>query len=401
VKIVILDPYFETLGGGEKVAAVMAEHLAKQHEVIMLVKDPISVETTNKYFDVDMSNVTFQCLPKPSLFVKLLTNRYLRLPGRWKSIIYDVASLKALRKIGADIFVNNLYQSNLPSPATKSIYLCMFPQKIETEGDYSSFIRRAYNSFTTKLEHHFVGSRQTAVESYTSVAANSKYTAGWVERYWHRKADVVYPVCDNMGPAESKKPIILNAGRFFADNGSSHHKRQDTIIKTFIEMGHDDWELHLAGSLATDVDSQKYMAALERLAAGHKNIYLHPNMKFDELRTLRRQAMIYWHATGYGYDGELFPENQEHFGMATVEAMSAEAIPIVYNSAGQAEIVRAGMDGFLWTTLDQLKQQTEQVMNDETTRKKLAAGAKKRAQTYDRGAFVKAIDALILEVTHE
>jgi hypothetical protein len=58
-----------------------------------------------------------------------------------------------------------------------------------------------------------------------------------------------------------------------------------------------------------------------------------------------------WHATGYGFDAEQYPAKQEHFGMTTVEAMSAGAVPVVLNTGGQREIVTHGDDGFLWGEL--------------------------------------------------
>ena len=399
MKIVILDPYFESLGGGEKVVVVMAQHLALQHEVIVLVKKPVDKAAVGTYFDTDLSQINFELLPRESFFVRVITSRYARLPGRWKSIIFDRASLMALKKLNADLFINSLYQSSLPSPAPKSIYICMFPQKLQPYKAYHGAVRRLYNRLTTMMEVRLVGSRRTAIDSYTAVAANSNYTAGWVKKYWGRDAEVVYPVCDDMGPPLKKKPIILNVGRFFADNGSSHHKRQDELIKAFIKMRRDDWELHLAGSIGKDADAKAYFASLQKLIAGHSNISIHPNMPFADIKKLRQQAAIYWHATGFGYDQDIFPENQEHFGMVTAEAMSAGAVPIVYNSAGQTEVVTQGVEGFLWDSVDELIAQTKKVMDDRRLQKKLASDAVKRARDFDRVAFVRRIDKLILEVT--
>ncbi len=400
MKTVILDPYFESLGGGEKVVVVMAQHLALKHDVTILVKKPVDKQAVGAYFDTDLSHVHFELLPKPSPFTRLISSRYVRLPGRWRSIIYDRASLQVLKALKADLFINNLYQSSLPSPAPKSIYMCMFPQKLVVEGVYHSPVRRIYNRLTTAMEAHFLGTRQQAVDSYTVVTANSRYTAGWVKKYWGREPEIVYPVCDDMGPPLPKKNIIMGVGRFFADNGSSHHKRQDKLMQAFIQMKRDDWELHLAGSVAGDVDSQKYFHGLQKLAAKHPNIFIHPNMPFADIKKLRQEAAIYWHATGLGYDPELFPENQEHFGMVTAEAMSAGAVPVVYNSAGQTEVVTDGHNGFLWDTIDELLAKTTKVMDNPSLRAKLSKAAIDRAHDFDRAAFNKRIDQLILEVTN-
>ena len=72
------------------------------------------------------------------------------------------------------------------------------------------------------------------------------------------------------------------------------------------------------------------------------------------------------------FDAELHPERFEHFGIAVVEAMAAGAVPVVFAAAGPAEIVRHGVDGFHWKTLDELQSFTRQLMNDEELRLKMS-----------------------------
>jgi len=203
-----------------------------------------------------------------------------------------------------------------------------------------------------------------------------------------------------MGPAGKKKNIILNVGRFFADNGSSHHKRQDELIKAFIRLNRPDCEFHLAGSAASDPASQDYLQGLRALAKGHKNVVIHTNISYAAITKLYREATVYWHATGYGYSGEIFPENQEHFGMSTVEAMSASAVPVVFKSAGQLEVVEDNKSGLLWEDLDQLAVYTAKVLDDAKLRHKLAAQATMQARKFGRDAFFKRVDDLILEIEH-
>lgn len=401
MKIAILNPYFQSLGGGEKVTTVMAEHLSKKDEVVVLVQEEVDVAKVQKYFDVDLSRVQFELLPKAPFLIRLITHPPMRLPGRWNSLLYDWASLSALRKVKADLFINNLYHSSLPSPSPKSIYMCMFPQKLVLTDDYSSPSRKLYNQITSSLERHFLGTRQQAVDSYTVITANSKYTAGWIKRYWGHESDVVYPVCDSMGPPKAKKNIILHVGRFFGDNGSSHHKKQHELVKAFIQLGNKDWELHLAGSAGSDPETQRFMKKLKDLSVGHNNIYLHPNISLDGLQNLYRTASIYWHATGLGYDQEKQPENQEHFGITTVEAMSAGAVPIVINSAGQREVVQDGKNGRLWNTIDDLIKATKEVIKDPKERKKLSAAASKSSEQYSRQNFVNRLDEIIMKVCNE
>ena len=73
-----------------------------------------------------------------------------------------------------------------------------------------------------------------------------------------------------------------------------------------------------------------------------------------ELRSLFARASVYWHATGLGEDPELHPERMEHFGIATVEAMSAGAVPVAIGVAGQLEVFDDGVEGFHFHDLDEL-----------------------------------------------
>jgi glycosyltransferase involved in cell wall biosynthesis len=388
------------MGGGEKILAVMAEHFSRNNEVIVLVTHPVDTKSVGSYFDVNLENIKFEQIRADSMFLRMIMSSRVKFPARWKSLIHDRDSLKVLRKLNASLFINIAYQSNLPSPASQSIYVCMFPQKLTPTGDQFSFTRRVYGKLTDILELKLLGSRNSAIDSYTVVAAISDYTAGWISQYWSREAEILYPVCDDMGPPAEKKNVILSVGRFFADNGSSHHKRHDELIAAFISLGRSDWELHLVGSLARDSDSQAYFSKLASLAENHKNIFIHHDMPFSGLKKLRRESSIYWHATGLGYNAESSPESQEHFGIATVEAMSAGSVPVVYNSAGQKEIVRDGQNGFLWDTIDELLVKTSRLIDDRAVRDRLALAAAKRAKEFNRGAFIQRLDSMVNTLIH-
>ncbi len=61
--------------------------------------------------------------------------------------------------------------------------------------------------------------------------------------------------------------------------------------------------------------------------------------------------------------------------MTTVEAMAGGCVPVVIDKAGQTEIITPGVDGFRWSTPQQLMSQTERVAGDEELRARLSAAA--------------------------
>ena len=73
-----------------------------------------------------------------------------------------------------------------------------------------------------------------------------------------------------------------------------------------------------------------------------------------DLAGLYQEAEIYWHGTGLGTDLEQEPEKAEHFGISLVEAMSAGCVVFAYGSGGPREIITDGVDGFLYSSTEDL-----------------------------------------------
>ena len=115
------------------------------------------------------------------------------------------------------------------------------------------------------------------------------------------------------------------------------------------------WRLVMIGG-ASDEDAE-YINLLKEKADGAP-VELRVNASRGEVEEVLGRASLYWHAQGFGADADQYPETQEHFGMSVVEALSAEAIPLVFGSAGPAEIV-APIDGVdTWNSIDGLRRLT-------------------------------------------
>lgn len=400
-RIAIYNPYLYSMGGGEKVVLVMAEHLVKNYQVTLIARRPIALKKLEEYFAVDLAGVKLEVMGTPSIWTRIFITSWLPWPGRFRTIVSNYADAKQLKNIKADLFVNSLYGSSLPSIAGEGIYICNFPHKLPITLRGKSVVKKFYNASLDVLENMLTGSRQQAIDSYQIIVANSKYTQGWVKKLWHRDSVIVYPVCENMGPPAKKEKIILNVGRFFADNGESHHKRQDLLIKTFSKMKdlHEDgWELHFAGSTADDSKSLEYIKQIKNMTAG-LSVHLHFNADFDELKKLYQKTAIYWHATGFGFDAHKLPQTQEHFGITTVEAMSAGAVPVVVNGGGQPETVDHEKCGFLWDNIEQLQTYTIKLANSPQLLSKMSAAAIEKSQHYNKSSFIKSLDEIFNKVS--
>ena len=108
----------------------------------------------------------------------------------------------------------------------------------------------------------------------------------------------------------------------------------------------------------------------------------------EDINALLARASIFWHATGFGVDQNENPSRMEHFGISTVEAMAQGCVPVVIKRGGQPEIVRHGVDGFLWETLEELEHYTWLLARDDELRRSMSHSARQRAQVFRKERFV-------------
>jgi glycosyltransferase involved in cell wall biosynthesis len=226
------------------------------------------------------------------------------------------------------------------------------------------------------------------LDHYRRVIANSEYTRTWIQRYWRVDSDVLFPPIrvQELRPGR-KQRRILSVGRFFA-RGMGHSKKQLELVEAFGRMMRrnplEGWELHLVGGC--EPGHLPYLDQIRSAAEGLP-VSIHANAPRPLVEDLFASSSIFWHATGLGEDEEREPWVFEHFGMTTVEAMAAGCVPVVIDKAGQREIVRHGVDGYRWSSLDELESYTRSLAGDEGLRKRLAASAVERASAFSEEAF--------------
>jgi hypothetical protein len=232
------------------------------------------------------------------------------------------------------------------------------------------------------------------LDSYDLVVANSPFTRRWIDRWWRRPSVVLEPPVRLRSPGP-KDDVILSVGRFFAP-GRGHAKKQLEMVQAFATLCRagvaDGWSLHLVGGC--DTADRDYLASV-RAAARDLPVELHVDATGDELDGLYRRAAVYWHATGLGEDVDADPVRAEHFGITTVEAMSAGAVPVVMAAGGQPDIVRDGVDGFVFHDLDGLVARTAELLGDPVRRGELSAAAVARARPYGFDRFSARLSTVV------
>jgi glycosyltransferase involved in cell wall biosynthesis len=224
------------------------------------------------------------------------------------------------------------------------------------------------------------------LDTYQRIASNAAFTAGWVDRLWHRPSSVLYPAVRQLAP-HAKTNTIVGVGRFFGA-AAGHSKKQLEMVEAFRllhESGQaDGWTLHLIGGAAgADRD---YAMAVRRAAQGLP-ITVHFNAPGSLVQQLVGEASIYWHAAGYGEVLATHPDRFEHFGISVVEAMSAACAPVVLGAAGPAEVIRDGVDGRHFHTIEELARITTELIADPAERGRLQFAAADRARHFSYDAF--------------
>ncbi|MBI1806085.1 MAG: glycosyltransferase family 4 protein [Ignavibacteria bacterium] len=370
-KVVIYNSSWGTFGGGEKYICALAESISAIAgcEVTLLIDTPtIAHDQLRSYFNIRLKKVAV-------------------------SNIHPNDVRASLGSADLGIVTSNF--RSFGTRAKKNIYVLQIPYSKITLGRIATRIVK--ENVKEGLKDFLRYSLLRSVRHADIALVYSLFTKETLARYHDVKCEVLYPAIDDFYSEGMKKNVILSVGRFF--RGLYNDKRFDVLIEAFKQLtnrlGHSSsWEYRLVGSCSPDAASQQYLATLKEAARGLP-ISFHVNAPYDELRRHYNDATIFWHGTGYGVDETRYPERMEHFGMSTVEAMSAKAIPIVINKGGQKEIVRHGESGYLWNTLEELVTFTTEVINDQTIRSKMKERARDRFKDFDHEHFSSRVRSLI------
>lgn len=214
------------------------------------------------------------------------------------------------------------------------------------------------------------------------VVCNSLFTKKIIDKEYGVDSIVVYPPVDTDSiKPKHKENLILYVGRFSQILQSKH---QDILIKAFKKMcdeGLTDWKLVLAGGVEVGVGD--FVDKLRKLGEGYP-VEIVESPDYKSLKDLYGKAKIFWSAAGFGNNENVNPEKVEHFGITVVEAMAGGAIPVIYNAGGYREIVTDGENGFLWDNTHGLTVKTKKAI---LNRNKIAIKAIESSKKYNYATF--------------
>lgn len=346
-KIALYSPYLDILGGGERFLLSVAEYLSYKNQVVLFWQEKKIIKDSEKKLKINLAKVKIQKINKTRF-------NLLR------------------RLIEYDRFFHMTDGSIIFAPCSKNYLIIQSPAHIPQ------------NNFVNRMK----------MARYDAIVVYSQFVKNYVSQKWKTKAIVIPPpVLTDIFTGGNKEKIIISVGRFFP---FLHSKKQDVLIEAFKKLylveNYQDWQLVLIGSI--DKGSEEYFFKIKKLARGYP-IKIIANADINSLKKYYQKASIYWHAAGYGENLEKYPERAEHFGITTVEAMSAGCVPVVYAGGGQKEIVSENKNGFLWTDFSELIFKTKQLIDKSQLLFKCSRQARKDSLKYAKKEFIKKINRLI------
>ncbi|NFI93511.1 glycosyltransferase [Clostridium botulinum] len=395
-KVLVLNPYLPTMGGGEKHMGYLCKFIEDYYnndvKIDILVhnynnidindSNYVTIEDLNKQFGLDLKNTFIRKidLEKPQ--------------KRIKQALFNKTQIEQISK-SYDLFINFMFLSKHIGKSKINIYSCMFPPKRFSKEIQRNMIKKIGAKY---LDYRFFN-------SYDSFMSNSAFTNHWLGVYWKNthKNTIIYPPVFSENEIygryneKDKKNIIVSVGRFFV---GAHSKKQLEMVQMFLNNKEKfkNYEYHLVGAVSNYPEDIEYLNKIKQLASQTDNIYIHENYPFEELMKLYRKAKIFWHATGYGENENLNPEKMEHFGITTIEAMSYGAVPIVIDKGGQQETVKEEINGYRWKTEAECINKTLKIINDEEIRIRMVNVCIEEAKKYSIEAFFEANRRLFNEL---
>jgi glycosyltransferase involved in cell wall biosynthesis len=292
-----------------------------------------------------------------------------------------------ITSFGIDIFFNcslNMYTFN----AKKNIIIIHFPP-----------YKKIYSSPAKSFPFYIFARYRDILfaKGYDLYMPNSIYTKKWLNKIWNisdNKVDLLYPPVMPISSIhkhhKQKENSIIICSRI------EPSKEIDILISAFLSSVDLKKEAHvyiLGAVLDDDIDYVKMIKIMISDFSNH--ITLIGNPPRNEIEQYYSRCKIFWHVKGYSYNENEDPYALEHFGITSVEAMSAGCVPVVINKGGQKEIVEHGINGFCWNTPEQLINYTIFLLKNPDKYDLMSKAAQKRAEYFSISSFTQKLNHIL------
>ena len=313
MKVALAYDYLNQLGGGERVLRVLCD-MFPQAPIYTILYDPIK---TGQLF-ADRKIVT-------SFLDFSAVHRY----HRWFIPLMPLAAQSISLRHQYDLIISAgaSYGKGISYDAlrTRHIHYCYTPLRYAWEPDFLELriknyeLRKAVKPLLYLLRNWDYKMAQKP----DVILADSKYIAAKIEKYYGRRAQVLYPPLD--GKRFFFDPKIKKGDYFLAVGRLVHYKRFDLIVEAFNRL---KWPLKIAGSGPEKNNLKKTFRSSQ--------IEMVDYVSDDNLRQLYAGARSL-----------IFPQ-EEDFGLTAVEAQACGTPVIALGRGGALETVVEGETGIFF-----------------------------------------------------
>ncbi|MCI0612688.1 glycosyltransferase family 4 protein [bacterium] len=387
MRIGIYGPYFGIMGGGELYLGTIAEVLSRDYQVDLVSESDISPTAFQKFFGLDLSLVQIRKIPQIP-FVESLNPLF---PERTEQYLQNTRFTQEY-----DVFIIMPRNFRIPfrTLSKRSILHLQVPDR---PWQFQDYFKALTSGKFSELRNEIVKAFRypSRYAQFDAVVINSRFHQDIIsKRLVNPHAIVLHPPVMLRQPRDwdQKQKTILAVGRFFR---GLHSKRQDVLVDAFRSFSKQapEWKFVLAGGLSDEPSARDYSERLRQSAEGLP-IEFRTNVAASELDELFSSSRFFWHAAGFEVP-KTAPEKMEHFGIATVEAMSTGCIPLAYRAGGQEEIINDGTNGFFWTSKSELVERTLSLVNNDQQCEKISRAAIERSKEFGKDRFAEKLLTLV------
>ena len=329
----IYSPYDYSLGGGENyIAKIMNYFIEKDYFIIFFnfTEAPKSKKILTYY------------LNNNSKYVFSVSDKFIK----------DVNFINKIDKM-LDYFIimNNYSLPNIKGIGKINIYHCQFPF------DYNN-------------DNHFIQEliKNSTINFYNTIIVNSEFTYKHLTYLYDKynmqynvdKMKVLYPVCIdtvNTYKYEKQNYSFVMIGRIFDYLIDANNKHFDKMIKILNEFKDYNYELNIIGS----VKSETWYNYLIQLIGDNNKIKIHRDISEDEKNIIIQKSKYFVQLTGFE---ENKISNEEHFGIAIIEGINYNCIPISYNGGYPPYYIKNNENGYVINNYEELKNLVCNILNN-------------------------------------
>jgi len=357
MRVAILHDHLSFIGGGERTVMTLAKALAA--DVFVTDLDP-ELPVRMGFPDVRVGEIAK--VPNTPI---LRQNRQAKAFSELELSEYDAYILSGNWAVFAS-------KRHIPN-----IWYCHTPVRVFYDlrgqflGDLSAPKRAIARRWIAKMQKRY----ESAVGSVQRIVANSRNVQGRIERYLHRKADVVNP------PVKTSRYHFDRIGDFWLSvNRLSHEKRLGLQVESFRQLPGE--RLIVAGGPQVGVDAKRFVRSLQ------------PPDNVQFLGEVEEGKLIDLYASCRGF---IATSEDEDFGLTPIEAMASGKIVLAADEGGYRESVVHGETGWLLPAkpdafadkIKSIKAEEIEAMKDKCI---------ERAAQFDEGRFIERMKQQVLTV---